>query len=77
MDIKNRKWWILVGDIERGPISEDDFQEELRSGKISLRSQVKSNYMDNFEPLLKYVSTDESFRRPSTMPPSLPDNSES
>jgi hypothetical protein len=74
MDIANRKWWIRVNNAEQGPIDEDDFQQRLRAGEVSLKASVKSNYMTDLEPLLQYVSKDESFRRPSTLPP--PDPSE-
>lgn len=72
MDITNREWWIRTDDVEQGPFAEDDFQEKLRAGEIPLKSVVKSNYMTDWEPLLKYISADETFRRPSTMPPPEP-----
>ena len=72
MDVTNRKWWIRIGDVEEGPLGEDEFQEKLRAGDISLKALVKSNFMNDWEPLLKYISCDETFRRPSTMPPHEP-----
>lgn len=50
-------------------MGEELFQERLRAGKIPLMAEVKSNYMENWEPLLTYISNDETFRRPSTLPP--------
>jgi hypothetical protein len=72
VDVANRKWWIRTGDVEQGPVDEDCFQEKLRAGEIPLKSVIKSNYMKDWEPLLMYISTDETFRRPSTMPPPEP-----
>jgi hypothetical protein len=77
MDTANRKWWIRVNGTEQGPIDEDDFQQKLRAGEISLKAAVKSNYMVDFEPLLRYISADETFRRPSTVPPPDPDEKQS
>jgi hypothetical protein len=74
MDVSNRQWWIRIGDAEEGPVDEETFQVRLRAGEVSLKAMVKSNYMENWEPLLKYISTDETFRRPSTMPKTDPDN---
>jgi hypothetical protein len=71
MDIAYRKWWIRVGDKEEGPIEEEAFQERLRAGKISLSAVIKSNQMDDWQPLLTYISSDETFRRPSRMPASV------
>jgi hypothetical protein len=68
MDVSNRQWWIKLGDDEEGPIDERAFQARLRAGRISLQSLIKSNLMTEWEPLLSYISKDESFRRPSTMP---------
>jgi hypothetical protein len=72
MDITNRKWWIRTADNEEGPIDEDSFQDRLRAGLIPLNSKIKSNMMDGWQPLLAIVSTDETFRRPSTIPPMPP-----
>ena len=69
MDVQNRKWWIKNGDVEEGPIDEDDFQSRLRSGEIPLGVMIKSNEMDTWEGLLKIVATDDTFKRPSRMPP--------
>lgn len=68
MDVSNRTWWIRVGEKEEGPIEEEAFQERLRAGKIPLQASIKSNQMTSFEPLLTYISKDETFRRPSKMP---------
>ena len=72
MDVTTRKWWIRIGDVEQGPMNEDEFQEKLRAGDISLKAVVKSNFMNDWEPLLKYISYDETFRRPSAVPPPQP-----
>jgi hypothetical protein len=72
MDISKRKWWVKLGDDEEGPLMEEAFQERLRSGHISLRALIKSNFMEKWEPLLSYISADETFRRPSTTPPPDP-----
>lgn len=69
MDVSTRKWWIRIGNEETGPFDEDLFQDKLRAGEISLRSEVKSNFMSNWEPLLSVVSKDETFRRRSSVPP--------
>ena len=53
-------------------MDEEEFQEKLRAGNISLKAVVKSNFMNTWEPLLKYISCDETFRRPSTVPPPQP-----
>ena len=71
MDIENRKWWIKNGDAVEGPIDEEDFQSRLRAGSIPLGVMIKSDAMVGFEPLLKVVSTDDSFKRPSTAPPKI------
>jgi hypothetical protein len=68
MDIACRKWWIRVGDREEGPIEEEAFQERLRAGKVSLSAVIRSNQMDDWQPLLTYISSDKTFRRPSRMP---------
>jgi hypothetical protein len=72
MNFENRKWWIKTGEGEEGPFIEDVFQERLRSGEIPLGAVIKSDSMDNWQPLLKYIADDESFRRPSTIPPPSP-----
>ena len=72
MDVSKRKWWIKLGDDEEGPMTEGAFQERLRAGRIPLKSLIKSNFMDGWEPLLSYISADETFRRPSTLPPPEP-----
>jgi hypothetical protein len=72
MDVSTRKWWIKIGDTEQGPIDEELFQQRLRAGEFPLSSMIKSNYMDNWKPLLSIVATDETFRRPSTAPPPEP-----
>lgn len=72
MDVSNRKWWIRTAEGEEGPVCEDPFQDRLRAGLIPLNSMVKSNFMDAWQPLLAIVSTDETFRRPSTIPPVPP-----
>ena len=72
MDVSKRKWWVKLGEDEDGPIAEEVFQERLRSGQIPLKSVVKSNFMEQWEPLLSYISVDETFRRPSTLPPPVP-----
>ena len=77
MDISKREWWIKIEDKEEGPLIEEAFQEKLRAGKIPLMALVKSNQMNDWEPLLTYISSDESFRRPSTMPPVEQDESKS
>lgn len=79
MDVSNRKWWIKLGEKVEGPIEEEAFQTRLRAGQIPLQSHIKSNFMDDWEPLLEYISADETFRRPSNLPPSSldEDNSQS
>jgi hypothetical protein len=72
MDVANRKWWIKTVGGEEGPLDEETFQERLRAGKIPLNAVIKSDSMDRWEPLLKYIADDESFRRPSTLPPPEP-----
>jgi hypothetical protein len=72
MDISKREWWLRLNDVEEGPIGEEQFQERLRAGKIPLNAFIKSNYMSDWEPLLRYISNDDSFRRPSSMPPPAP-----
>ncbi len=76
MDISKREWWIRIGDDEEGPLSEDAFQDRLRAGEFPLSAEIKSNYMDDWTLLLTVVANDESFRRPSTMPPPEPTSSE-
>lgn len=72
IDISKRQWHIKVDDQEEGPIPEDDFQVRLRAGNIPLNALIKSNFMGDWKPLLSIVASDETFRRPSTMPPSPP-----
>lgn len=72
MDVSKRQWWLRLGDEQLGPLSEDDFQERLRNGEFALEAEVKSSMMDGWKPLLAIVAEDESFRRPSTMPPPMP-----
>ena len=73
MDIAERTWWVLSTEgAEEGPIPEEEFQERLRAGKIPLGAKIKSNFMSDWEDLLKVITADESFRRPSTMPPPEP-----
>jgi hypothetical protein len=72
MDIDKREWWVRTPDGEEGPIPEETFQERLRSGGIPLHSEIKSNYMDEWKPLLEIVSSDETFHRRSTPPPPVP-----
>ena len=69
MDVSERKWSIKVGEDVEGPMDEEAFQERLRAGKISLSAFIKSNFMNDWEPLLTYISGDKTFRRPSNMPP--------
>ena len=72
IDVSKRHWHIKVDDQEEGPIPEDDFQNRLRAGEIPLTAVIKSNFMDDWKPLLSIVASDQTFRRPSTMPPSAP-----
>lgn len=72
MDVTKRQWWIKYGDKEEGPLGEEEFQQRLRAGEFPLGSEIKSNFMSKWESLLKIVSSDETFRRPSTMPPPEP-----
>lgn len=75
MDLSQRKWWVRTPEGEEGPISEDDFQDRLRAGNVPLHAEIKSNYMDEWKPLLDVISSDESFHRRSTPPPvDLPDD---
>jgi hypothetical protein len=75
METSERKWWTRTPeDGEQGPIEEEDFQERLRSGKVPLHAELKSNLMDDWQPLLDVISNDESFHRRSTPPPvDIPD----
>jgi hypothetical protein len=73
MDVSTRKWWIRIGDTEKGPLTEDEFQNQLRAGEISLKAEVKSSLMSTWEPLLAVVSSDKTFRRRSTVPPNPSD----
>ena len=70
MDVENREWWIKFEGMDEGPIGEDDFQSRLRAGELPLKALIKSNFMESFEPLLTVVTTDQTFRRPSKLPPS-------
>jgi len=72
MDVSTREWWIKVKEKEEGPITENAFQDRLRAGKIPLSALIKSNYMEDWAPLLTVVANDQTFRRPSTMPASHP-----
>jgi len=75
MDVSTRKWWIRQPDgAETGPLGEDDFQHQLRQGKFPLGSVLKSDRMADWKPLLEVVATDETFARPSTMPPPTPED---
>ncbi len=69
MDVSKRTWMVKVDDREEGPIPEETFQQRLRAGEFSLRALIKSSFTDKWEPLLMVVASDESFRRPSTIPP--------
>ena len=73
MDVSDRTWMInLNGGKKEGPLSEEAFQDKLRAGDIPLTSMVKSNRMKKWKPLIEVISTDETFLRPSSMPPSPP-----
>jgi len=73
MDVCNREWLVRSPDgAESGPFPEDEFQERLRKGEFALGSLLKSDRMDDWKPLLEVVATDETFVRPSTMPPPAP-----
>ena len=72
MDISKREWWVRSAGGEEGPIPEETFQDRLRAGDIPLQSEIKSNYMDDWKPLLEIVSSDETFHRRSTPPPPVP-----
>ncbi len=69
MDVSRRKWWIKNGNEEQGPIDEETFQARLRAGEFSLKVLVKSDAMEDWEPLLSVVTTDATFLRPSKLPP--------
>lgn len=69
MDLSQRKWWVRTPEGEQGPIPEDEFQDQLRAGDIPLHAELKSNFMDEWKPLLDVISSDESFHRRSTTPP--------
>ena len=71
MDVTTREWQIRIGDIEEGPINEIDFQNRLRAGEIPLKAEAKSNMMDHWKPLLEIISSDASFRRPSSVPAAI------
>jgi hypothetical protein len=74
MDIEKRTWMIRSNNGEtQGPFNEDEFQEKLRAGEIPFYYHLKSNHMNEWKPLLDVVSTDETFRRPSTLPPTDPE----
>jgi hypothetical protein len=74
MDIEKRTWMIRSNNGEtQGPFKEDEFQEKLRAGEIPFYYHLKSNLMNEWKPLLDVVSTDETFRRPSTLPPAEPE----
>ncbi|MBN2525928.1 MAG: hypothetical protein JXR76_05995 [Deltaproteobacteria bacterium] len=71
MDIEKRTWMIRSNKGETwGPFPEHEFQEKLRAGEFPYYYSLKSNQMKNWQPLLEVVSTDETFRRASTIPPS-------
>ena len=75
MDIDKRTWMIKSNTGEtQGPFLEAVFQEKLRAGDIPFYYSLKSNQMSDWQPLLEVVSTDETFRRASTLPPPLDDN---
>ena len=77
MDMSKRQWWIRYSDgKEEGPLSEDVFQKRLRAGEIPLGAEIKSNLMDDWSSLLSIVASDETFRRQSTIPPTIPKNPE-
>jgi hypothetical protein len=73
MDISTRQWWIRKPDgTEVGPLIEDEFQHRLRKGEFPLSSLLKSDRMESWKSLLEVVATDETFARPSTVPPPVP-----
>jgi len=73
MDVSERTWMIKpTGGNKEGPLSEEAFQDKLRAGDIPLTSQVKSNRMKKWTPLIEVITSDETFLRPSSMPPSPP-----
>ncbi len=73
MDVSDRTWMIKpTGGKKEGPFSEEAFQDKLRAGDIPLSSQVQSNKMKKWKSLIEVISTDETFLRPSSMPPSPP-----
>ena len=55
--------------VKQGPFPEEIFQEKLRAGDIPYYFSLKSNQMKEWQPLLEVVSSDETFRRASTLPP--------
>ena len=73
MDVSDRTWMIKpTGGKKEGPLSEEEFQNKLRAGDVPLTSQVKSNRMKKWTPLIEVITHDETFLRPSSMPPSPP-----
>lgn len=74
MNIENRTWMVRSNKGELlGPFPENEFQEKLRAGEIPYYYSLKSNQMTDWQPLLEVVSTDETFRRASTIPPAQND----
>ena len=61
-----------TGGKKEGPLSEEEFQNKLRAGDVPLTSLVKSNRMKKWTPLIEVITHDETFLRPSSMPPSPP-----
>jgi len=73
MDTSKRIWVIKTPEgVEEGPLSEEAFQMRLRAGEIPLHFQIKSNFMNGYQPLLLVISTDSTFRRESSLPPPPP-----
>ena len=70
MSIEKRTWMIKSNKGEKfGPYPEEEFQEKLRAGEFPYYYTLKSNQMKDWRPLLEVVSSDETFRRASTIPP--------
>lgn len=73
MDVSDRTWMIKpTGGKKQGPFTEEEFQGKLRAGDIPLTSKIKSNRMKKWMPLIDVITNDETFLRPSSMPPPPP-----
>ncbi len=67
-------WYYAEGDRQKGPISDEEFQELVQKGRIHQETLIWKDGMDNWQPLddarkAGLVTVSPAFPPPSGMPP--------